>query len=184
MMFFAVALLVSAVVFGTRWFAGSDLPGEPAVKDAPGALPDIGVTSLPEPEAADAPQDDTGDEPDASVQPEPTAAFPPEPQTPPPAEVPPSPPPTVTVEVEGDDAGLYPPTVIVANGATVQLTFQVRAQGVYYGGLDFRSEKFTTGTILPGGQKTVTFTADASFPYASYWPASGVKKADGMVVVQ
>jgi len=110
------------------------------------------------------------------------------PVSPPPVQVEPPPqtqePQTVSRTVEADDNGLYPATMSVPQGATVNLAFKVRSTNVYYGGLDFRSTKFVTNTVLPGGQTTVTFTADATFTYASYWPASGVKKADGTVVVE
>lgn len=97
----------------------------------------------------------------------------------------PSPSPTViSVTVEADDRGLYPETITVPKGATVRLTFKVRSSGVYYGGLDFKSNKFITPAIPPGGSNSVTFTADETFTYSSYWPRSGVKKAEGTVVVE
>lgn len=87
--------------------------------------------------------------------------------------------------VEGDDLGLYPDTITVNNGDLVKITFKVREEKVYYGGLDFRSENdyFDTGKVLPGGIETVEFTADESFSYTSYWPSSGVEKATGQIIV-
>lgn len=81
--------------------------------------------------------------------------------------------------LEADDSGFYPsPTITVPRGIKVKLTFNVRTTNVYYGGLDFRSSKFTTGQVMPGKQTTVEFTVDEAFVISSYWPASGVKKAD------
>ena len=64
------------------------------------------------------------------------------------------------------------------------ITFNVRSTNVYYGGLDIKSSQFETGTIMSGSSKTVTFTADQSFTFSSFWPATGVKKADAQVVVK
>ncbi|MBI2579055.1 MAG: hypothetical protein HYW26_05065 [Candidatus Aenigmarchaeota archaeon] len=88
--------------------------------------------------------------------------------------------------VEGDDFSLTPKKIEVLKGSLVKIMFRVSENNVYYGGLDFRSgnDKFTTGAVLPGNNKTVEFTADESFSYTSYWPASGVKKATGEIVVK
>lgn len=67
---------------------------------------------------------------------------------------------------------------------TVQLTFNVRSENVYYGGLDFRGGPVDSGTILPGGSKTVTFTAESDFTITAYWPSSGVVKYHIPVSVQ
>ena len=64
------------------------------------------------------------------------------------------------------------------------LTFNVSATNVYYAGLDFKSSKFNTSRIDPGKSTTVEFTADESFEFKSYWPASGVLKATGRVIVE
>lgn len=91
-----------------------------------------------------------------------------------------------TLTVKGDDYTLDPKVVQVTKGSLVKITFVVSKDNVYYGGLDFRSDKgnyFNTGKILPGGSKEVTFTADQSFSYTSYWPSSGVVKATGQINV-
>ncbi|MEK6932845.1 MAG: hypothetical protein AABW56_03575 [Nanoarchaeota archaeon] len=85
--------------------------------------------------------------------------------------------------VEGDDYGLYPETLSVNKGDNVMIIFKVRQDKVYYGGLDFRSDYFNTGKILPGGTITVEFTADQTFEYKSYWPASNALKATGTINV-
>lgn len=55
---------------------------------------------------------------------------------------------------------------------------------VYYAGLDFRSPKFASKSAKPGESVEVEFTADESFIITSYWPASGVKKADLKVEIR
>ena len=87
--------------------------------------------------------------------------------------------------LEADDYGFYPnPEIIVDKGANVELTFKVRTSNVYYGGLDFRSSKFKTESVKPGETVTVQFTADESFTFTSYWPLSGVFKANGKVIIK
>lgn len=86
--------------------------------------------------------------------------------------------------IEADDAGIYPNMIEVNKGDNVMITFNVRSTNVYYGGLDIKSSQFETGTIMSGSSKTVTFTADQGFTFSSFWPATGVKKADAQVVVK
>ena len=88
-------------------------------------------------------------------------------------------------KVEADDSGFYPSgTITVAKGAKVSITFIVRSSNVYSAGLDFRSTKFRTGTVKPGGSVTVEFLADESFGFTSYWPSTDTLKSTGKVVVQ
>lgn len=123
--------------------------------------------------------------PSPAVSPISSAKTTPSPQPSPTPSPSPSPSPQVTaLTVEADDYGLYPATITVPKGATVRLTFKVRSQNVYYGGLDFRSSKFSTPKVSPDENYTVEFIADSTFGYTSYWPASGVKKADGTVLIQ
>lgn len=117
------------------------------------------------------------------------------PKTPTPTPVPqqttPTPIPQTTIPIpksftlEADDAGFYPSsTLTVVKGTPVTITFNVRTDTVYYGGLDFRSDHFPTAAALPGQSATVQFTADKSFVITSYWPSSGVRKADLFVEVK
>ncbi|MBI2671169.1 DUF4382 domain-containing protein [Candidatus Woesearchaeota archaeon] len=85
--------------------------------------------------------------------------------------------------IELDDYGTYPNKVTVNKGDMVKITFKVRGNNVYYGGLDIKSELFDTGKIPLGGTKIVEFTAEKTFTFTSYWPSSSVKKADGTVEV-
>ncbi|MDO8560713.1 MAG: DUF5667 domain-containing protein [bacterium] len=88
-------------------------------------------------------------------------------------------------KLEADDSGFYPSGVItVKNGTKVSLTFIVRNENVYYGGLSFRSPKFKIEALKPGGIQTVEFVADESFGFSSYWPLTDVLKASGKIVVQ
>ena len=90
-----------------------------------------------------------------------------------------------TITLDADDYGFYPSGDIrVPRGAHVMLTFNVRTTNVYYAGLDFKSPYFTTQRIDPGQSTTVEFTANESFEFKSYWPASGVLKATGRVIVE
>lgn len=99
----------------------------------------------------------------------------------PPVSVKPLPPAPAAAEfkVEADDSGFYPTSVLrVTKGAQVTIHFSVRERNVYFGGLDFRSAKFKTPSVKPGGATSVEFTADGDLLITSYWPASGVRKAD------
>ncbi|MBI2173227.1 MAG: hypothetical protein HYT73_03405 [Candidatus Aenigmarchaeota archaeon] len=86
--------------------------------------------------------------------------------------------------VEGDDVVMSPSIIEVNRGDKVRITFKVREEKVSFGGLDFRSDYFNTNKIEPGGAGEVEFTAEKSFSFTSYWPASNVVKARGRVVVK
>ena len=90
---------------------------------------------------------------------------------------------TKEFNIEGDDSNLYPGKITVNKNDKVKITFKVKQQGVYYGGLDFTSDYFSTGTIKPGEQKTIEFIADKTFTFISYWPATSVEKARGQIIV-
>jgi len=86
--------------------------------------------------------------------------------------------------IEADDSGLYPSSIEINKGDRVKITFVVRSQGTYSGGLDFRSDIWgDTGKVKPGESTTVEFTADETFQFKSYWPASNKLKATGTVEV-
>ncbi len=96
---------------------------------------------------------------------------------------------TLSFTIEGDDAGLYPSTITVPRATAFRLTLDTRPTGVYYGGLEYRSSLFDGGSVMtaPGVAITVNITSPAtpgSIPISSYWPASGVLKATGTIVVQ
>ena len=87
-------------------------------------------------------------------------------------------------EVEADDYGFYPSSLEFTKGAKVKLYLYVKSSNVYYGGLDFRSEKFKTEPIKPGQKTEVEFIADKDFIIESYWPLSNVKKGELKVIVK
>jgi hypothetical protein len=87
-------------------------------------------------------------------------------------------------KVEADDYGFYPSSLEFTKGAKVKLYLYVRSSNVYYGGLDFRSEKFKTELIKPGQKTEVEFIADKDFIIESYWPLSNVKKAELKIIVK
>jgi hypothetical protein len=89
--------------------------------------------------------------------------------------------------IEANDYGFYPSGDITVNkGEQVKITFKVRTDGVYYGGLQMKSDMeniFDTGTLKPGEIKTVEFVAERSFTYSSWWPAQARKKKTATVTV-
>jgi hypothetical protein len=87
-------------------------------------------------------------------------------------------------KVEADDYGFYPSSLEFTKGAKVKLYLYVRSSNVYYGGLDFRSEKFKTEPVRPGQKTEVEFIADKNFIIESYWPLSNVKKAELKIIVK
>lgn len=86
--------------------------------------------------------------------------------------------------IEADDLSFVPSSVEVNAGDTVKITFKVRKQRVGFGGLDFKSNFFNTGTVKPGDSTTVEFKADKTFTFSSFWPKSNTKKTDGKVIVK
>lgn len=91
-----------------------------------------------------------------------------------------------TFTIEADDNGFYPTgNITVSRGDIVKITFKVRTENVYFGGLDFRGEPyFRTSKVLPGGETSIEFTADKTFVYRSYWPASGIIKSSAQVTIE
>lgn len=88
--------------------------------------------------------------------------------------------------IEADDNKFNPSTITVSKGDKVNITFKFLDSNIYFGGLDVKSPKWTTVEYKKGSAtslKSVEFTADSTFTFSSYWPASGVWKADGQVVV-
>jgi hypothetical protein len=67
-------------------------------------------------------------------------------------------------------------TLNVKKGDKITVTFNVKEDGTYHGGLQFDSDVVNSKPILPGKSDTVTFTADKSFDFTPYWYQSSVKK--------
>jgi len=75
-----------------------------------------------------------------------------------------------------NDTSAETSTFNIAAGDLINLTVKVKTTGVYYGGLDLRSNVVSTNTILPGQSKTVSFLASKSFDIHAFWPSSEVEK--------
>jgi len=85
---------------------------------------------------------------------------------------------TADISITTNDDSASQTAITVSKGTHVNLTFKVDSDGVYHGGLQFKSTDPTidTGGIKPGTSKTVSFVADKSFDFTPYWYQSGVKK--------
>jgi len=85
---------------------------------------------------------------------------------------------TADISITTNDNSASQTAITVSKGTHVNLTFKVDSDGVYHGGLQFKSTDPTidTGGIKPGASKTVSFVADKSFDFTPYWYQSGVKK--------
>lgn len=135
---------------------------------------------VPPPPGGPAPTPAPAGQPSPTPSPTPVPAPAPSP-TPAPTPVPP-PPPVESYSVSADDYSVIPGTISVKAGTKVNLTFNVKSTNVYYGGLEFRSSVVNTGAIPPGGSKTVAFTAQNTFEFAAYWPASNVDKGYRLLI--
>ena len=82
--------------------------------------------------------------------------------------------------IEADDRSLDPPSVNVNKGDLVRITFEV-SEDNDYDGLEFRSEKFSTGAVYAGESKTVEFVADKGFVFSAYLPSTSYAKVSGAV---
>jgi len=85
---------------------------------------------------------------------------------------------TADISITTNDNSASQTAITVSKGTHVNLTFKVDSDGVYHGGLQFKSTDPTidTGGIKPGASKTVSFVADKSFDFTPYWYQSGIKK--------
>lgn len=100
----------------------------------------------------------------------PTSAIKPSTTPTPPAQ------PVANFTVSADDNTAVPTSISVIKGQKVNVTFKVGSQNVYHAGLEFKSSVVNTGTISSGQSKTISFTADQSFDFTPFWPASNTKK--------
>lgn len=85
---------------------------------------------------------------------------------------------TTNISITANDSSASQTDITVNKGAKVNLTFKVDSDGVYHGGLEFKSTDpaIDSGGIKPGDSKTISFVADKSFSFTPYWYESGVKK--------
>ena len=87
--------------------------------------------------------------------------------------------------VEADDNGFYPNRIQVKKGEKVKIAFRFRDDSIYFAGLDVKGPFPTIQYRLKGPQPvTAEFIVQAAAKIDSYWPSSGVKKADLMVEVE
>jgi len=93
-----------------------------------------------------------------------------------------------TFLILADDKGFYinsqkTSSILAAKENIVKITFNVSAQNVYYGGLDFRGCGQNSGWTKPGSSTILQFTADSTCTITSYWPSSGVVKSKLQIIV-
>jgi len=86
--------------------------------------------------------------------------------------------------VEADDHGFYPSTIKAKIGELVRINFSFRDDSIYFGGLDVKGPFPTIQYKLKGEQPLAAeFTMKGETKITSYWPSSGVKKAELIVEV-
>lgn len=91
---------------------------------------------------------------------------------------------TTEFNVEADDNDFYPNKLQAKIGDKVRINFKFRDVSIYFGGLDIRGPFEDINYKLKGEQPiTREFTIKDETRVTSYWPASGVKKADLIVEV-
>lgn len=87
--------------------------------------------------------------------------------------------------VEADDNGFYPNTIKAKIGDKVKINFKFRDDSIYFAGLDVKGPFEDIKYKLKGEQPiTREFTMKDETKITSYWPASGVRKADLMVEIE
>ena len=85
-----------------------------------------------------------------------------------------------------DDNSVEPGTINVTTGDTVRINFHFNDDEIYFGGLDVKSGYWDTVKYRHGSAnktRTVEFTANKTFIYTGYWPATDRAKASGKVEV-
>ncbi len=90
---------------------------------------------------------------------------------------------TDQVIIMADDATATISSIPTTLGENVAITFNIEASGTSPSGLDFRSPVVSTGPIKPGDSKTVNFTAENSFTFSPFKPATDVRRAYNITVI-
>lgn len=87
--------------------------------------------------------------------------------------------------IEADDDGFYPGKIRARLSNKVVIHFKFRDHLIYFAGLDIRGP-FEDVKYQTGGQQPVSrnFTMKGETKIVSYWPSSGVKKAELTVEVE
>lgn len=84
--------------------------------------------------------------------------------------------------IEADDNGFYPDKIQAKINNTVKINFKFRDDSIYFAGLDIKGPFPTIQYKLKGQQPlTAEFTMKGETKIISYWPSSGVKKAELIV---
>lgn len=92
---------------------------------------------------------------------------------------------TAEFTVEADDSGFYPNRLQAKIGDKVRINFKFRDASIYFAGLDVKGPFPTLQYKLNSQQPlTAEFTMKGETKITSYWPSSGVKKADLIVEVE
>lgn len=87
--------------------------------------------------------------------------------------------------VEADDNDFYPNKIKAKIGETVRINFKFKDSSIYYGGLDVKGPFEDVKYQLKGEQPvTREFTMKDETIIKSFWPATGVKKAELLVEVE
>ena len=87
--------------------------------------------------------------------------------------------------VESDDYGFYPDNLSARINDIVRINFRFRDGTIYYGGLDVKGP-FPTVSYRHGDKQPILaeFIMKEDTKITSYWPSTGVRKADLMVNVE
>ncbi|MBI3032999.1 cupredoxin domain-containing protein [Candidatus Woesearchaeota archaeon] len=88
--------------------------------------------------------------------------------------------------ISADEKQFNPDSITVKKGSKVKINFNFNDDHIYFGGLDIKSEYFNLKYKKSDKikTKTVEFTAEKTFSYSGYWPATNAKKASGKIVVE
>ena len=87
--------------------------------------------------------------------------------------------------IEADDNKFTPGTIKAKIGETVKINFNFKDSSIYYGGLDIKGPFEDIKYKLKGEQPiTREFTMKTETIIKSFWPATGVKKAELLVEVE
>ena len=87
--------------------------------------------------------------------------------------------------VEADDGKFTPSTIQAKIGETVRINFKFKDSSIYYGGLDVKGSFEDVKYRLKGEQPiTREFVMKEETIIKSFWPATGVKKAELTVEVE
>ena len=92
--------------------------------------------------------------------------------------------------IESNDTGFYDgsgekiTSITVNSGEPAKITFFIRRQGTYYGGMTIRGPDFDSGKLDKEEEYLVEFTAQEDFEIKSYWPLTNNLKATLEVIVE